>query len=89
MDDYGRVRRVEISEQKMSSQSIFAFITWVQYIECKICPQIIRVSGEMIKKVVHKAKLSEHDEIKQNLEYWLSKTPEERVEAVEEIRRND
>jgi hypothetical protein len=41
----------------------------------------------MIQKVVHKAKLHEHNEIRQNLEYWLSRTPEERVAAVEFYRR--
>lgn len=41
----------------------------------------------MIQKVVHKAKLSEHDEIRQNLEYWLSRPPEERIAAVEFYRR--
>jgi hypothetical protein len=41
----------------------------------------------MIQKVVHKAKLQEYNEIRQNLEYWLSRTPEERVAAVEFYRR--
>jgi hypothetical protein len=41
----------------------------------------------MIEKVVRKAKLSQFDEIKENLAYWLSKSPEERVEAVEILRR--
>ncbi len=41
----------------------------------------------MIEKVVHKAKLSEHDEIRQNLEYWLSRPAEERLAAVEFYRR--
>jgi len=41
----------------------------------------------MIEKVVHKAKLHEHNEIRQNFEYWLSRTPEERVAAVEFYRR--
>jgi hypothetical protein len=41
----------------------------------------------MIQKVVHKAKLHNHNEIRQNLEYWLSRTPEERVAAVEFYRR--
>ena len=49
--------------------------------------QTTGMQDKMIKKVVHKAKLSEHDEIKQNREYWLSKTPEERVSAVEILRR--
>lgn len=41
---------------------------------------------DMIKKVV-KIKKREDDEIKDNLEYWLSKTPEERLSAVEHLRR--
>jgi hypothetical protein len=41
----------------------------------------------MIEKVVHKAKLHDHNEIRQNLDYWLSRTPEERVAAVEFYRR--
>jgi hypothetical protein len=41
----------------------------------------------MIEKVGYKAKLSEHNEQKQNLEYWLSRPPEERVGAVEILRR--
>ena len=41
----------------------------------------------MIEKVVKKYKLNEYSEIKENLDYWLSKSPEERVEAVEKIRK--
>ena len=41
----------------------------------------------MIQKVVRKAKLSDHSEIKENLAYWLSKSPQERVAAVESLRR--
>lgn len=41
----------------------------------------------MIKKVGYKAKLSEHNEQKQNLEYWLSRPEWERVEAAEILRR--
>ena len=37
----------------------------------------------MIQKVVHKGNLKELSEIRENLAYWLSRTPEERVEAVE------
>lgn len=40
----------------------------------------------MIKKVVTKKNLKD-SETDQNLEYWLSKTPQERVEAVEILRR--
>lgn len=41
----------------------------------------------MIEKVVRKGNLREFSEIKKNLEDWLSKTPEERVAAVEQLRR--
>ena len=41
----------------------------------------------MIEKVVKKATLSEFDEVKENLRYWLSKTPEERISAIEVLRR--
>ena len=41
----------------------------------------------MIEKVVKKRDLKEFSEIKENLSYWLSKTPEERVSAVEQLRR--
>lgn len=41
----------------------------------------------MIEKVVRKHKRSEYDEIQDNLNYWLSKTPDERVAAVEFLRR--
>ena len=41
----------------------------------------------MIEKVVHKHKLSEFNEAREDLKYWLSKSPEERVEAVEIIRK--
>ncbi len=41
----------------------------------------------MIEKVVKKANLRDFSEVKENLYYWLSKDPEERVEAVEYLRR--
>lgn len=41
----------------------------------------------MIEKVVKKRKLEEFSEIKEDLAYWLSKSPEERVAAVELLRR--
>jgi hypothetical protein len=41
----------------------------------------------MIEKIVRKGKMSDISEIKDNLAYWLSKTPEERIEAVELLRR--
>jgi hypothetical protein len=41
----------------------------------------------MIEKVVRKADLASFSEPKENLAYWLSRSPSERVEAVEELRR--
>lgn len=41
----------------------------------------------MIAKVARKAKLSEFDEVKENLAYWLSRSPEERIAAVEYLWR--
>jgi hypothetical protein len=40
-----------------------------------------------MQKVVRKAKLQEFSEVQENLAYWLSKTPEERVAEVERLRR--
>lgn len=41
----------------------------------------------MIRKVVQTHRMDSHSEIRQNLEYWLGRPPEERVAAVEELRR--
>jgi len=41
----------------------------------------------MIEKVVRKGNLRDCSEVKENLSYWLSKSPEERVAAVEFLRR--
>jgi hypothetical protein len=41
----------------------------------------------MIRKVVKKHRLDKDNEIRQNLQYWLSRTPEERLSAVEILRR--
>ena len=41
----------------------------------------------MIQRVVRKANLNDYSEIKDNLAYWLSNTTEERVAAVEFLRR--
>ena len=41
----------------------------------------------MIEKVVRKGNLRGFSETEENLAYWLSRTPEERVEAVEILRR--
>ncbi|HNW16392.1 MAG TPA: hypothetical protein PLD55_10165 [bacterium] len=40
-----------------------------------------------IKKVVTKKKLGDLKNDKSDLNYWLSKTPDERILAVEELRR--
>jgi hypothetical protein len=41
----------------------------------------------MIRKVVNKRDLRNFSSIKEDLSYWLSKTPEERVEAVDYLRK--
>ena len=41
----------------------------------------------MIEKVVRKGNLPDFLELKENLAYWLSKTPKERVAAGEYLRR--
>ena len=41
----------------------------------------------MIRKVVQIHRLDGYSEIRQNLEYWLSRPPEERLTAVDELRR--
>jgi len=41
----------------------------------------------MIVKVIRKGNLKDFSEVKENLVYWLSKTPDERVSAVEYLRR--
>ncbi len=41
----------------------------------------------MIRKTVQKHCLDKDSEIRKNLEYWLSRTPEERLSAVEILRR--
>ena len=41
----------------------------------------------MIKKVVRKYNLDEYSEIEENLKYWLSKLPEERIAAVDFLRK--
>ena len=42
---------------------------------------------KMIEKVVRKGNLADFSEVRENLKYWLSKPPDERVAAVEELRR--
>ena len=41
----------------------------------------------MIRKVVNKRDLHDFSSIKEDLLYWLSKTPEERVAAVDYLRK--
>lgn len=41
----------------------------------------------MIEKVVRKVNMQDFSEVRENLAYWLGKTPEERVGAVELLRR--
>jgi hypothetical protein len=41
----------------------------------------------MIQKVVKRSNLKKFSEVKNNLAYWLSKTAEMRVAAVERLRR--
>ena len=41
----------------------------------------------MIEKIVKVKNLNDKDLILDDLKYWLSKTPEERVEAVDYLRR--
>ena len=41
----------------------------------------------MIARVVHKNPMQSASEIKANLHYWLSKPAEERIAAVEALRR--
>ena len=41
----------------------------------------------MIRKTVKKHNLDNFSEIKENLEYWLSRPPEERLAAVDDLRR--
>lgn len=41
----------------------------------------------MLNKTVRIRSLKDYDEIKDNLEYWLSKTCDERVKAVNTLRR--
>ena len=41
----------------------------------------------MIEKVVTKRSRQDFWEIKENLAYWISKTPDERISEVERLRR--
>ena len=41
----------------------------------------------MDRKTVQKHDMDDYSEIRQNLEYWLSRPPEERLAAVDALRR--
>jgi hypothetical protein len=41
----------------------------------------------MDRKIVRKHDMDNYSEIRQNLEYWLSRPPEERLAAVDTFRR--
>jgi hypothetical protein len=41
----------------------------------------------MIQKIIHKRDLGDFSSVKEDLIYWLSKTPEERVAAVDDLRK--
>jgi hypothetical protein len=41
----------------------------------------------MIRKVMRKRSLRDFSEVKENLAYWLSKTPDERIAEVDRLRR--
>ncbi len=41
----------------------------------------------MLKKIVTKKNIHDSNEIAENLAYWQSKTPSERIAAVEHLRR--
>jgi len=41
----------------------------------------------MIKRVIKKYRLSEHNQAAEDLAYWLSRPPEERVAAVDFLRK--
>ena len=43
----------------------------------------------MIRKVVNKLTLKDSSSVKMELAYWLSKSPDERIAAVENLRRQE
>ncbi len=43
----------------------------------------------MIEKIVRKGSLQDFSEVKENLAYWLSKTPDKRIAEVERLRRHN
>ena len=42
---------------------------------------------KVIEKVVKKIDLERHSSVKEDLAYWLTKTPENRIAAIEFLRR--
>ena len=42
---------------------------------------------KLIKKVVKKSRMDERSSIQEDLAFWLDKSPEERISAVEYLRR--
>lgn len=40
----------------------------------------------MIEKVIKKCNLQDWSKVKDDLKYWLSKTPQQRIESVENLR---
>jgi hypothetical protein len=47
----------------------------------------VKIEDAMIEKTARKCRLEDHDQAREDLAYWLSKTPEERVAAVDFLRR--
>ncbi len=41
----------------------------------------------MIRRILQTHRMEGHAEVRQNLAYWLSRPPEERLAAVDELRR--
>jgi len=50
-------------------------------------PAQFGIINGMIRRTVHKHRLDADYEIKQNLRYWLGRTPQERLAAVDLLRR--
>ena len=46
-----------------------------------------RYDDDMNRKIVHMHQMDEYDEVRDNLQYWLSRPPEERLAAVDKLRR--
>ena len=49
----------------------------------------VEYNKSMIRKVVNKLTLKDSSSVKGELAYWLSKTAEERIAAVEDLRRQE